>query len=142
MAGPFNSSREKRRPTINITPLIDVMFLLLIFFMVSSTFRDNLGIDLSLAHADSATEQDLSSHTVTVDKAGNYYVGEVLLDKAGLRAVLAEAHGTDPETTLVVRADRSVALESVVDVLDIARDLGYERVALPTAYSAREEEAR
>lgn len=134
MTGPFGMARRKRRPTVNITPLIDVMFLLLIFFMVSSTFRDDLGIDLSLAYADSATAQDEETHVVTVSADGTYYFGDSALDEGALERSLREAFARDEETTLVVRADRDAAFARVIWVIDVARTIGYERLALPTAY--------
>ena len=76
MHGPFGSWRRKRRPNINITPLIDVMFLLLIFFMVSSTFRERLGIDIALPEAQSAREQELEPHEITVGPEGELFFGE------------------------------------------------------------------
>ena len=58
MSGPFGTNPPRRRPLINITPLIDVMFLLLIFFMVSSTFRSEFGIDVALPTAQTAAAQE------------------------------------------------------------------------------------
>lgn len=133
MTGPFNAPRRRTRPIINITSLIDVMFLLLIFFMVSSTFRDQIGLDLSLAYAQTATEQDVASHTVTIAADGTLQFQETSYDIPGLVEALQAALEEDPQSVLVVRADRQAPIGKLVEVIDVARTLEYKKMALPTA---------
>ena len=134
MNGAFNTNRAKRRPTINITSLIDVMFLLLIFFMVSSTFKEELGIDISLPEAESATSQEVSSHDISVDRDGNYYFGQQKVDERGLRELLTALLEEDPDAQLVLRADKSASFGRVARVLDIARAVGGKRLVIPTEF--------
>ena len=74
MDGAFGARKSRKKPAINITPLIDVMFLLIIFFMVSSTFREQLGIDISLPLAETATEQERSPYEIAVRADGTLYL--------------------------------------------------------------------
>lgn len=132
MSGAFDSPRQKRRPSINIAPLIDVMLLLLIFFMVSSTFKESLGIDITLPEAEHAAEQDLSSHEIVVDREGKLYFGERAVDEEGLRAALVELIAATPDAVFVLRADAEADFGRVVRAIDIVRDVGGERLVIPT----------
>ena len=125
--------------TINLTPLIDIVFLLLIFFMVSTTFskESQLRIRLPDASPDSEVEQRPSRLVVAITKSGDYSIrgpnestGHHLLSRE--RSVLAEAmakgaQGTD-ELVVVIRADRKTPHEAVVRVMDVARKLGLVRI--------------
>ncbi len=132
MSGAFNSPKRKRGPAINITPLIDVMFLLLIFFMVSSTFREHLGIEISLPEAESATDHDVEAHEISVSRGGAFYLGREKLDEDGLRSALEALLEMEPQATLVLRADREADFGRVVRAMDIARNVGGERLIIPT----------
>jgi biopolymer transport protein ExbD len=129
--------------TINLTPLIDIVFLLLIFFMVSTTFskESQLRIRLPDASPDSEVEQRPSRLVVAITKSGDYSIrgpnestGHHLLSRE--RSVLAEAmakgaQGTD-ELVVVIRADRKTPHEAVVRVMDVARKLGLVRITFAT----------
>ena len=132
MDGAFNLRPRKRKPTINITSLIDVMFLLLIFFMVSSTFRNQIGIDVKLPEAKSASEQKVKSYEITVDKTGEFYFGEQRVDEVGLRIAIVNTLEADPEAPIILRADEQADFGKVIKVIDIAREVGTERLVIPT----------
>ena len=129
----FDMRRRRRRPHINITPLIDVMFLLLIFFMVSSTFREHFGIDVTLPSAVTATEQDVSSHEITVTEAGDFFFGQQRVDEHGLRAAIVALLEDQPAAQLVLRADENADFGRVLRAIDIARDVGGSQLVIPTA---------
>lgn len=133
MSGAFNAPRLKRRPSINITPLIDVMFLLLIFFMVSSTFREQVGIEITLPGAETATAQEVEAYEIIVDRDGQIYFGDEPVDDAGLRSALARVLKEEPAARLVLRADREADFGRALRAMDIARDVGGERLIIPTA---------
>lgn len=126
--------RRGRRPTINITSLIDVMFLLLIFFMVSSTFREQIGIDITLPAAATATEQQPAQHVITVRADGAILFGpnQTVTSPEQLRQALQELLAADPETVLLLRADEAAAFQDVITVIDITRSVGGSRLIIPT----------
>ena len=132
MSGAFNSPTHKRRPSINITPLIDVMFLLLIFFMVSSTFKDYLGIDIDLPEAESAGPHEEANHEILVDSEGVYYFAGESIDEEGLRAALTALIESEPSGTLSLRADRNADFGFVLRVIDIAESVGGAKLIIPT----------
>lgn len=131
MSGPFNVHRARRRPTINITPLIDVMFLLLIFFMVSSTFRDDFAVDVTLPEAATAEQVDSSDHVIAVDADGALYFAGQPVDEAGLDRAVRSVVEADPEATLVLKADEGANFGSVMLAIDTARGAGGSRLILP-----------
>ena len=137
------SRSSQEEVTINLTPLIDIVFLLLIFFMISTTFskESQLRIRLPDASPDSEVEQRPSRLVVAITKSGDYSIrgpnestGHHLLSRE--RSVLAEAmakgaQGTD-ELVVVIRADRKTPHEAVVRVMDVARKLGLVRITFAT----------
>lgn len=132
MSGAFNSPRHKRQPSINITPLIDVMFLLLIFFMVSSTFKEYYGIEIELPEAESAQPQEEDSHEIVVDSEGTYYFQGERVDEEALRAGLTSLIESEPGATIVLRADRNANFGPVLRVIDIAESVGGGKLIIPT----------
>lgn len=138
MEGPFGI-RRRNRPAINITPLIDVMFLLLIFFMVSSTFREYLGIDIALPRAATATEHAKTPWEISVKADGTVYFAGRPATRRELRAELAALLEDDPEASLVLRADEGTPFQDVITVIDIVRDVGGARLIIPTRTTAEAE---
>lgn len=132
----MNFSSERRRPPVllDLTPLIDVVFLLLIFFMVSTTFvQDAAGLKIDLPRSDNRdaidAKQDVS---IRVAADGGVFVDEAGVTLESLREHLAAAAKKNPETMVVLEADQAVDHGRVVEVLDLARDLGLTRFAIAT----------
>lgn len=125
---------EHEEPEINLTSLIDVVFLLLIFFMVSTTFERQALLRLDLPEASTAEAEsvpDIVEFIVTDD--GRLFLGEQeLVDQrqATVRAAIAERFEANPEAVLVVRADGEAPHRLVVRVLDSAAAEGVRRVSI------------
>lgn len=109
------------------------MFLLLIFFMVSSTFSDGLGIDVTLPTAESSTRQEAGPYEITVTKDGDIYFQGEARDEDELYTALEAALKAEPELTFVLRADEEADFGRVVLVIDTARRVGGDRIIIPTA---------
>lgn len=129
--------RQKREEdSINLTPLIDVVFLLLIFFMVSTTFtkETHLKIDLPEAVGDAQTE--IPDHVeVIVDAQGNYSVnGRPLVNNhtVTLKAAIDEVGGGATERPFIITADANSSHKAVVTVMDVAGQLGYVNLSITT----------
>lgn len=125
---------EREEPEINLTSLIDVVFLLLIFFMVSTTFDRHSLLRLDLPEAATAEAQSLPSMielTVTAD--GRLFIGDSQLAddrRATVQAALVGRFSETPDAILVVRADGEAPHRLVVRVLDAAAAEGVERVTI------------
>ena len=127
--------RTTRRDSLEITltPLIDVVFLLLIFFMVSTTFerRSELSVELPEANADAHAPQR-NVLEVVLDAGGSVYIGgEPLAEPRGgglRRALAAASDGLDPPPQVVISADARTPHQSVITVMDAARQAGLFRL--------------
>ena len=132
MSTTFNR-HKRRRPSVNITPLIDVMFLLIIFFTVSSSFRDQIGIDLTLPEAATATTQESPPSEIIVDKAGAIYFGGKVVTDQELTSLLEALVTAQPGAPIVLRAYETADWGRVLHAMDIARQVGGSELIMPTA---------
>ncbi len=129
---------------INITPLVDVVLVLLIIFMVTTTAiaeqgGQNGGLKVSLPRAGkSAPASDVHDLAIAVMEDGRTVVGGKVVDEDGLTEILRKAHGDNPDTLVLVQADQGVRHGKVVAVMDLARRQGLSRLAIAT----REDAAR
>ena len=117
--------RRKRKPRIDLVPLVDMMCYLIFFFMIFTSFRTNTsGMPLELPRA--ATPKELASDIVlvTVDGAGEIFVGDKRVAIADLPADVGEALRKDPEETFAIMADKSVTYEQLISVVDAIRTGG------------------
>ena len=132
MGGAFGSPQSRRRPSINITPLIDVMFLLLIFFMVSSTFREQTGIDITLPEGQTGSPQEHAQYTITVtaDEDLLFEDDTIMLD--ALKKILGDLVRDEPDAVVTLNADEASPWQAVVSVIDTARDVGSTQLIIPT----------
>ena len=141
----FRDSREDDELEINLTPLIDVVFLLLIFFMVSTTFtkESQLKIQLPEAKGEEAVQQEIPTLVIEISALGVYAVKgpadqaarQVLNTSADAlqRVIRSAAEDQDREKLLViVRADKKTPHEAVVRALSVAGQLGLTRITLAT----------
>lgn len=128
--------RHARRPdvSINLTPLIDVVFLLLIFFMVSTSFSELTQLTVNLPEADGARAADEIGLVVVIDSAGNVTVGgdPVPNEAEGLYRALEAAANGNVDVPLTLSADAMTPHQYVVMVLDVASLLGLQRVTIAT----------
>lgn len=123
---------HRRKAGIDVTSLIDVVFLLLIFFVVTSTFLERPGIDLTLPEAGSAPVAAREELTVRLGSDGTTWVGGTAVDPAALADSLAarlEREGTD---RVVLEADERVPHGRVVEAMDAARRAGAEALVVAT----------
>ncbi len=120
---------------INVTSLIDVVLLLLIFFMVSTRFVDQSKIDLILPSASKETPDKLSAVIeISIDRRGQVYVeGKALVNGKvdTIRQALVDAKSGRDEPTVVINADRATEFQLAVDAMDAARLAGLTRVTFP-----------
>ncbi|HBG01189.1 MAG TPA: biopolymer transporter ExbD [Firmicutes bacterium] len=122
---------KRRRNSPEITPLIDVMFFLLVFFMVFSTIKtEPMGLDVELPKAVTGSPQTSTSFEVLVDKSGALYVSGRMATGTELRQQLADRLRVNPDMFVIVKADKEVRYEHVVNALDHVRAVGGYRLGL------------
>lgn len=129
----FRKRGGKRDPEkIDLTPMIDVVFQLLIFFMVSTTFIVTPGLKLNLPEASNTdTVEQTQDLTVELKADNTLYLNKSPIDIKSLESDLRSlSAGKDP--TLIIKADGSVSHSSVVEVMDVARKVGLKKLAIAT----------
>lgn len=118
---------------MDVTPLIDIIFQLVLFFMVSTTFVTAPGIEVDLPRSSADTvlrEQDDLSIWITAE--GAVYVDDQPVDFSGLETAMDRAAQTNPNTLVMLKADREVDHGRVVAVMDAARNRGLTQIAIAT----------
>ena len=137
----MNLKPERREEIdLNLTPLIDVVFLLLIFFMVSTTFEktSKLKIDLPEASA-KAQQQEDKKIVIGIDESGRYYINErqlVNTQLSTLKIALGKVAEGSTDIPVVLRADAKTPHQSVVTAMDAASQLGLTRLSISTLESS------
>jgi biopolymer transport protein ExbD len=136
MSVKFRSRGRREETQINLTALIDVVFLLLIFFMVTTTFtrESRLTVDLPQADGEAAAEQ-LEVLEVAVSEQGQYTVAGQLLsgtDRETLIAALNNATGGDRDRPVVLVADARAMHQAVVTAMDAIGQAGFARLSIAT----------
>ena len=111
--------RNKVTPEFNMSSMTDIVFLLLIFFMLASTLVTTNAIDIILPKADGKTENK-KSVAVSITKELNYYIDQKLVGESVLELELKNLLANEEAPTIVLRAEKSVAVGNVVKVMDIA----------------------
>ena len=127
-------SRRRSPPEVNLTSLIDVVFLLLLFFMVSATFEKlgRMQVELPQAQPNVEQEQQLDRITVTVDTEGQFFVNDrelVNTDIETVKRALVSVAGERRDLPLVISADGRAPHQAVVTVMDAASQIGLARVS-------------
>lgn len=122
--------------SVNLTPLIDVVFLLLIFFMVSTTFTKEreLTVDLPEAEAEAAAEMPKSIE-VEVNQSGEYAInGKLLVNREPetIRRALIDVAEGNTNVPFIISADKNTPYQAVVTVMDVAGQLGFSQQSLKT----------
>ena len=124
-------------PDVNLTPLIDVVFLLLIFFMVSTTFDQQSRIKIDLPEASAApTSQEDESLEILIDAQGRYFIGDqqvVNTTAKTLKSAISKAVGEREGLTVIIRADAETPHQAVITALDVTSQLGLTHISLATS---------
>ena len=138
----MNLRRARRdEPEINLIPLIDILFFLLLFFMLSTTFKDQSLIHIDLPKASQQQEQDSKEQPIdlTIDVQGNFYVNgaqAVNTQIETLKRALQHAIGKREHPPLTINADGKTPHQAVVTAMDAALQVGLVHLSIATRNSA------
>ena len=127
--------RKKKAPyevTMPLTSLIDIVFMLLIYFLLTTNFLVDEGINIKLPQAMASKPQVEEAITIFVDKDGRAYLNEQEITMGDLFKTVKDMIGADKDKLVVVRADRTVILNKAVKVMDVAKSAGAGRLCLAT----------
>lgn len=115
---------------INITPLIDIVFIMLIFFIVTTSFVKETGVEVNRPSADTAQQQDQGSILIAIRENGEIWFNKRNIDLRAVRANVERAKAENPEGGVVIIADKQSATGSLVDVMDQVKLAGVENISV------------
>jgi biopolymer transport protein ExbD len=124
--------KPRKKVFINITSLIDVIFMMLLFFMITSTFLEQPGIKLELPAARTTANSEPQEYVLTVDKKGELFLNRQPLTLAELEAEIRKVLPLMKDSALVLKADQEITHGLVVRVMDMARRGGVKKLIIGT----------
>jgi biopolymer transport protein ExbD len=125
--------QDDEEAEINLTPMLDVVFIMLIFFIVTAVFVKDPGVEVSRPDAVTAITPDRGSIFVAVTANNEIWVDQRSVGADGVRAAIERLLAENPEGGVVIQADNGAANEFVINVMDAARAVGIEDVAIAAA---------
>lgn len=124
--------KKRRKVIINITSLIDVLFLLLIFFIMSSTFIEQPGMKLELPESASSTSEKMKELILEMKADGSMVLNNDPIELESIEERFRNAVPALEEKTLIIKADKSVPHGDVVTVMDVAKLSGLDKLVIAT----------
>jgi biopolymer transport protein ExbD len=132
----FRLGRQKEEPEINLIPLIDVLLVILIFLMVTTTYSRFAELQINLPTADANKPEERPNQiNVAVDGQGQYVINKApapFRSTEGFAADLKRAAGGNADPVIVINADADATHQSVINVMEAARIAGYSRITFTT----------
>ena len=129
MATPISQHEEQ---DLNLTPMIDCVFLLLVFFMVTTVFKQPYSLQVELPEAQQAHQVEEKKLVCSITANGRMEINREPVTKAQLQQVLSHHKQQTRSLTLIVRTDKTTEHGHLLDLLEVAKGMGIEKVVLAT----------
>ena len=126
----FNQAPAEEESEINITPMLDVVFIMLIFFIVTATFVKESGIDVNRPDAATATKQEKANILIAISANNTIWLDRRQIDIRSVRPNIERLHAENPQGTVVIQADKESKTDTLIQVMDAARLAGVYNVAI------------
>ncbi len=121
---------EEEENEINLTPMLDVVFIMLIFFIVTATFIKEAGIQVERPNTVTADTQDDASILIAISATDEIWIDRKKRDPRAVRGVIAQLHAENPKGSIVIQADEKSTHETLVIVMEAAKGAGVRNVAI------------
>ena len=130
MRRPFGKFTEEQESPIDLTPMLDVVFILLIFFIVTASFVKESGIEINKPEAQTAVKRELANIFIAINEQDEIWIDKRRVDVRALRAVIERLKAENPQSSIVIQADKQSTNEKLVNVMDAARQAGIYNIAI------------
>ncbi len=121
---------------IDLTPMLDVVFIMLIFFIVTATFIKEAGVEVNRPDANTADQKDNTTVLVAINADNSIWIDKRRVDIRSVRANIERLHAESPEGGVVIQADELASVKTFTSVLDAAREVvPHEKISLATEQS-------
>jgi biopolymer transport protein ExbD len=115
---------------LDMTPMLDIVFIMLIFFIVTTSFVKESGVSVSTPRAETASAQDSANIFIAITASGEVWIDRRPVDPRAVRAVVARLRADNPEGTVVIQSDEKAATGILVEVMDQVRLAGVQGIAI------------
>ena len=122
--------RDEEESEVNLTPMLDVVFIMLIFFIVTASFVKESGIEVNRPDAATAEKKERGNILVAISETGQIWIDKRQVDPRALRANIERLHAENPQGSVVIQADKQSKNGLLVQVMDAARLAGVSNVSL------------
>jgi biopolymer transport protein ExbD len=126
----FQNLMDEEEATIDMTPMLDVVFIMLIFFIVTASFVKEAGIDVNRPEAATAVKKDRANILVAISEKGDIWINKRKIDVRAVQANIERLYAENPQGTVVIQADRKATTDVLIKVMDAARAAGIEDVSI------------
>ena len=126
----ISSTQDDQEATVDITPMLDVVFIMLIFFIVTATFVKQAGIEVNQPKASTAVVQEKANILIAIDADNKIWINRREVDFRALRPNIERLHAENPKGSVVIQADRDSINEVLVQVMDASRKAGVYEIAI------------
>jgi biopolymer transport protein ExbD len=123
---------EEEDNEINLTPMLDVVFIMLIFFIVTASFIKEAGIDVTRPEATTADKQEDAAILIAISANDEIWIDRRETDPRALRTAIERLHSENPKGSIVIQADEASTNEMLVIVMQAAKQVGVANVAIAT----------
>ena len=121
---------EEEEAEINLTPMLDVVFIMLIFFIVTASFVKESGLDVNRPDAPTAVKKESANILVAIGASNEIWIRGRRIDPRAVRANIERMHAENPEGAVIIQADKKAFTETLVLVMDSARQAGVFNVSI------------
>lgn len=122
---------------LDMTPMLDIVFIMLIFFIVTTSFVKESGVTVSTPQADTAAQQDNANIFIAITADGEVWVDRRPVDPRSVRAIVARLHADNPEGSVIIQSDEEASTRMLVEVMDQVRLAGVEGIAIAAEKGVR-----
>ncbi len=126
----FQNLVDEEEATIDMTPMLDVVFIMLIFFIVTASFVKEAGIDVNRPEAATAVKKDRANILVAISDTGEIWINKRRVDARAVQANIERLHAENPQGTVVIQADKQATTETLIKVMDASRAAGVFDVSI------------
>jgi biopolymer transport protein ExbD len=123
---------DEEDAAIDMTPMLDVVFIMLIFFIVTASFVKEAGIDVNRPEAATAVKKDRANILVAISDKGEIWINKRRVDVRAVQANIERLHAENPQGTVVIQADKKATTDTLIKVMDASRSAGIEDVSIAT----------
>lgn len=126
----LNNNDLQQEGNVDITPMLDVVFIMLIFFIVTATFVKESGVEVNKPSASTAAIQDKANILIAIDSDNQVWIDRRKIDIRAVRPNIERLHAENPKGTVVIQADKESKNDILVRVMDASRQAGVYEIAI------------